>query len=47
MSAGLVVDIVIFGLIALFILVNATYGICLLIRWIWKKLRKKKNGHTI
>lgn len=42
MSAALIIDLVIFGLIALFIVINTIYGICLLIRWIWQKLRKKE-----
>jgi len=44
---SLIADLVIFGMIAVAVIVNTAYGICLLIRWIWKRLRKKKNGNAI
>ena len=44
---ALIADLVIFGAIAVIIIINTVHGICLLIRWIWKKLRKKKNGNAI
>jgi len=46
MSASLIVDIVIFGLIALFVMVNTLYGIGLLIFWIWHKLKRKDKNET-
>ena len=46
MNASLVVDIIIFGLIAIFIVVNTIYGIGLLILWIWRKLKRKDKNET-
>lgn len=44
MNTGLIADIVIFGLIVLLIIANTLYGSCLLIRWIWKKVKTWKRN---
>jgi len=46
MNVSLIVDIIIFGLIAILIIVNTLYGIGLLIFWIWHKLKRKDKNET-